>query len=161
MIPTRNLLLIIAFAFCGFVHAQEPTVTITLTVDTDLLGDDRKAPGGCTFTVVPEDKVVVNDPNDPKKFTIMVDSSDVIEWQGITTAGENVKIKRITFISGTNILGSPFEKGVRRNGREKVEVKPDQNTPRGSDFVYGIRFKTKADFLFYYEIDPKIKVGNQ
>jgi hypothetical protein len=161
MMPLKNLLLILAFAFYGFIQAQEPTVTITLTVDTDLLGDDRRSPGGCTFTVVPKDKVVVNDPNDPKTFTIMVDSTDVIEWQGISTSGEAVKIKRITFISGTNIIGSQFVKGNRSNGKEMVKVKPNRNTPSDKDFEYGIRFKTKADIFFYYEIDPKIKVGNQ
>ena len=158
---TKIRMLLLALAFCGFVQAQEPTVTITLTVDTDLLGEDRQSPGGCTFTVVPADKVVVNDPNDPKTFTIKVDSTDVIEWQGITTAGEEVKIKRITFIGGTNILGAQFVRGDRSNGKEKVKVKPNGNTPRNQDFEYGIRFKTKADLFFYYEIDPKIKVGNQ
>ena len=157
MIPTKNLLLILAFAFCGFMQAQEPTVTITLTVNMDSLGDDRKAPGGCTFTVVPADKVLVNDPNDPKKFTIKVDSTDVIEWQGITTAGENVNIKNIRFIRGTNILGSDSKKGTRKNGREKVKVKPNGNT-NGKDFEYGIRFKT--GIFSSYEIDPRIKVGN-
>ena len=161
MNTTRIRMLLLALAFCGYVQAQEPTVTITLTVDTDLLGDDRKAPGGCTFTVVPADKVLVNDPNDPKSFAIKVDSTDIIEWQGISTTGEEVKIKRITFIGGTNILGAPFVKGDQSNGKEKVKTKPNRNTPRDKDFEYSIRFKTKADLFFFYEIDPKIKVGNQ
>jgi hypothetical protein len=163
MKTTKKLLLILALAFCGFMQAQEATdtVVITLTVNTDSLGDDRQSPGGCTFTVVPADKVLVNDPNNPKTFTIQVDSTDVIEWQGITTNGEDVKIKRITFIGGTNILGSGFVKGDRSNGKEKVKVKPNRKTPRDKDFEYSIRFKTKGELFSFYEIDPRIKVGNQ
>lgn len=157
MKTTKMLFLMLGLAFFGFMQAQEATVTITLTVDTDLLGDDRKAPGGCTFTVFPADKVLINDPNDPKTFTIQVDSTDVIEWQGITTSGDEVKIKRITFLGGTNILGANFVRGSSNNGKEKVIVKPNRSTPRDMDFVYGIRFKIKNKILFY-EIDPTIKV---
>jgi hypothetical protein len=161
MRTTKNQILILALAFCSIMQAQEATVTITLTVDTEMLGNDRKAPGGCTFTVVPADKVVVNDPNDPKSFAIQIDSTDVIEWEGISTDGEEVKIKRITFLGGTNIFGSNVVKGSNSNGTEKVKAQPNKKTPRDKDYEYGIRFKIKGELFSFYEIDPRIKVGNQ
>ena len=150
-------ILLLAFSFLGFVHAQEPTVIITLIVDTAALGNDRDAPGGCTFTVAPADKVIMNDPNDPKSFTILVEESDIIEWQGTTTAGDDVKIKKIGFIGGTEIFGSNNIYGRNENGKEKVKAKPIKKTPPGQDYVYGIRFK--PDGFSNYNLDPKIRVG--
>ena len=159
MKTTKNRMLLLALAFFGFVQAQEPTVTITLTVDTEFLGDDRKAPGGCTFTVVPADRVVVNDPNDPKTFTIKVEESDVIEWQGTTTTGGDVRIKKIDFIAGTDIFDTNPVRGRNSNGKEKVKAKPNKKTPPGKDYEYSITFK--PDSLQTYKIDPRIKVGSQ
>lgn len=155
---TRNLALLFAILSFGLVTAQEPTVVITLTVDTDALGDDRNAPGGCTFTVVPASKVLVNDPNDPKTFTIQVMESDVIEWQGITTTGAEVKMKKINFIGGTQIFNSNPVRGRNSNGREKIKAKPNRNTPPGRNYEYSITFK--PDGFQTYKIDPRIKVGN-
>jgi hypothetical protein len=159
MKTTKNRMLLLALAFFGFVQAQEPTVTITLTVDTLSLGDDRKAPGGCTFTVVPADRVVVNDPNDPKTFTIKVEESDVIEWQGTTKTGGDVRIKKIDFIAGTDIFDTNPVRGRNSNGKEKVKAKPNKKTPPGKDYEYSITFK--PDGLQTYKIDPRIKVGIQ
>ncbi|WP_047418296.1 hypothetical protein [Cellulophaga sp. Hel_I_12] len=153
----KNILLLLAFTFLSFAQAQEPTVIITLTVDTSALGDDRDAPGGCTFTVTPADKLVFNDPNDPKAFTIAVDESDLIEWQGITTTGDDVKIKKISFIGGTEIFGSSNINGRNSNGKEKVKAKPNKKTPPGKDYEYSINFK--PDGFKFYQIDPKIRVG--
>ncbi len=152
-------MLLLAFSFLGFVQAQEPTVIITLIVDTAALGNERNAPGGCTFTVVPQDKIIVNDPNDPKSFTIAVDETDVIEWQGVTSTGEDVKIKKISFIGGTEIFGSNNIYGRIENGMEKVKAMPNKNTPPGQDYEYGIRFKPEG--FSFYNLDPKIRVGSQ
>ncbi|WP_235295807.1 hypothetical protein [Portibacter marinus] len=160
MNPLKNLLLLSVLLLCGKLQAQTPTVFITLTVDTTLLGNDRNAPGGCTFSVEPADKLVFNDPNNPKLFTIQVDSSDVIEWQGKTTGDVEVKIRRISFIRGTNIFDSEIVKGTMINGKEKVKANPKRNTLEDKDYEYSIRFKMKGDFFKFYEIDPKIKVGN-
>tara|TARA_R110001606_G_scaffold122864_1_gene255971 strand:+ start:2315 stop:2803 length:489 start_codon:yes stop_codon:yes gene_type:complete len=155
----RFLIAILSFSYLGSVHAQDPTVTITLTVDTSLLGDDRDAPGGCTFNVVPADKILVNDPNNPKTFSIRVEESDIIEWQGFTTTGGEVKMKKITFIGGTDIFESNPVKGQNSNGKEKIKAKPNKKTPAGKDYEYSIRFK--PDGFKFYDIDPRIKVGNQ
>lgn len=156
---TRNIALLFAILSFGLVTAQEPTVVITLIVDTDALGDDRNAPGGCTYTVVPADRIVINDPNDPKTFTIQVTESDVIEWQGITTTGAEVKMKKINFIAGTEIFDSNPVRGRNSNGREKIKAKPNKITPPGRDFEYSITFK--PDGFQTYEIDPRIRVGSQ
>tara|TARA_R110000744_G_scaffold86450_1_gene168985 strand:+ start:600 stop:1088 length:489 start_codon:yes stop_codon:yes gene_type:complete len=155
----RFLIAILCFSYLGSVYAQDPTVTITLTVDTSLLGDDKDAPGGCTFIVVPADKVLVNDPNNPKTFSIKVEESDIIEWQGITTAGGEVEIKRIKHVGGTNIFDSTNIYGRIHNGKEKVKAKPNKKTPRDADYVYSIKFKPVGFRTFV--LDPKIKVGNQ
>ena len=152
-------ILLLAFSLLGFVQAQEPTVIITLTVDTAALGNDRDAPGGCTFTVAPVDKVIMNDPNDPKSFTILVEESDVIEWQGVTTTGDDVKIKKISFIGGTEIFGSNNIFGRNENGKEKVKAKPNKKTLPGEDYEYSIRFK--PDGFSNYDLDPRIRVGIQ
>ena len=154
----RNFALLFAILSYGLVTAQEPTVVITLTVATDALGDDRNAPGACTFTVVPASKVVVNDPNNPKTFTIKVEESDVIEWQGVTTTGGEVKMKKVTFIGGTDIFNSN-PGGRNSNGKEKIKAKPNKKTPPGKDYEYSIRFK--PDGFKFYEIDPRIRVGSQ
>lgn len=159
MKTTKNFMLLLALSFFGFVQAQEPTVIITLTVDTAALGNDRDAPGGCTFTVTPADRIIVNDPYDPKSFTISVDESDVIEWQGVTTTGGDVKMKKISFIGGTEIFDSRTINGRSENGKEKVKAKPNKKTPPGQDYEYSIRFK--PDGFSFYEIDPKIRVGSQ
>ncbi|MET6989124.1 hypothetical protein [Sediminicola arcticus] len=159
MKTTKNIVLLFLFSFFGYVQAQEPTVIITLTVDTAALGDERDAPGGCTFTVTPANKVIVNDPNDPKSFTILVEETDVIEWQGITTTGDDVKIKKISFIGGTEIFGSNNIYGRNENGKEKVKAKPNKKTPPGQDYEYSIRFK--PDGFSNYDLDPKIRVGIQ
>ena len=157
----KTILALTAFylSFFGYSYGQEPTVTITLKVDTTLLGNDRNAPGGCEFIVEPSSVVIVNDPNDPKTFAINVSEDDIIEWQGITTTGQDVKIKKIKFIGGTEIFGSGTVNGQSRNGKEKVKAKPIRTTPSGKDYEYSIRFKTKG--MPYYVIDPKIKVRNQ
>ena len=155
----KNIILLLAFSFFGFVQAQEPTVIITLTVDATALGNERDAPGGCTFTVTPANKLVYNDPNNPKAFTIAVEETDVIEWQGITTTGDDVRIKKISFIRGTEIFGSNNIYGRNENGKEKVKAKPNKKTPPGQDYEYSIRFK--PDGFSNYDLDPKIRVGIQ
>ncbi|ALM08840.1 hypothetical protein SB49_14320 [Sediminicola sp. YIK13] len=150
-------ILLLTFSFLGFVQAQEPTVIITLTVDTAALGNDHDAPGGCSFTVSPADKVFLNDPNDPKSFTILVEESDIIEWQGITTTGDDVKIKKISFIGGIEIFGSNNIFGRNENGKEKVKAKPNRRTPPGQDYIYAIRFR--PDGFSNYNLDPRIRVG--
>tara|TARA_R110002051_G_scaffold102650_2_gene174077 strand:- start:763 stop:1242 length:480 start_codon:yes stop_codon:yes gene_type:complete len=159
MKTTKTIILLLAFCFFGFVQSQEPTVIITLTVDTAALGSDRDNPGGCTFTVIPANKGIVNDPNDPKSFTILVEETDVIEWQGITTTGDNVRIKKIGFIAGTEIFGSNNIYGRTENGKEKVKAKPNKKTPPGNDYEYSVRFK--PDGFSNYNLDPKIRVGIQ
>ena len=159
MKTTRNIALLFAILSYGLVSAQEPTVVITLTVDTSALGENRKAPGGCTYTVVPADRIVVNDPTDPKAFTIQVNESDVIEWQGITTTGGEVKMKKINFVKGTQIFNSNPVRGRNSNGKEKIKAKPNKKTPPGKDFEYSITFK--PDGFQTYEIDPRIRVGTQ
>lgn len=92
-------------------------------------------------------------------FTIAVDESDVIEWQGITTTGDDVKIKKIGFIGGTEIFGSRNINGRISNGKEKVKAKPNKKTPPGKDYEYSINFK--PDGFKFYQIDPKIRVRSQ
>ena len=108
---------------------------------------------------MPADKVLVNDPNNPKTFSIKVEESDIIEWQGITTAGGEVEIKRIKHVGGTNIFDSTNIYGRIHNGKEKVKAKPNKKTPRDADYVYSIKFKPVGFRTFV--LDPKIKVGNQ
>lgn len=153
----KNIILLLACCFFGYAQAQEPTVIITLTVDTAALGSDSDAPGGCTFKVTPANKVVVNDPNNPKSFTILVEETDVIEWQGITTTGGDVRIKKISYIGGTEIFGSNNIYGRNENGQEKVKAKPNKKTFPGQDYEYSIRFK--PDGFSNYNLDPKIRVG--
>ena len=121
------------------------------------LGNDPEAPGGCTFTVDPPSAVIVNDPANPKSFTIEVNDGATIIWEGATTLGEEVKIKKISYVSGTEIFDRKTIYGKIKDGKEKVTGKALKKTPEGRDFEYLIRFKAPDDSK-KFTIDPKIKV---
>ena len=147
------------FLFCSLSFGQAGDhVVITLTVDTSQLGDDRKAPGGCTLTATPASVVVPGD-NNPKMFTIQVEDGDEVEWEGITQDGKEVKIKKIGYIKGINIFDSRNIAGKMKNGKEKVNAKIKRKTAHGLDYEYLIEFKVQG--FGKYTLDPKIKVGGQ
>lgn len=159
MKTTKKPLTILVFSllyFCGIGYGQDPTVTITLFVDTAELGTNNDAPGGCTFKVDPPSAIVTNDPNDPKTFTIKVNDGDTVVWEGITTSDKDVKMKKITYIKGTEIFKSKSIKGETKDGKEKVKAKAIKKTLKDKDFEYLIRFR--VDGFGNYKIDPKIQV---
>ncbi len=132
------------------------SVTITLTVNTDNLGSDNDAPGGCTLSATPSNVVIVDDGN-PKNFTIEVPVGTEITWEGITQNGEEVMIRRIRYLGGMNIFNSASIPGNIINGLEKVRANPVRRTPRDMDYSYGITFRVRG--FGRYNLDPKIRVN--
>ncbi len=150
---------LLLFLFCALSFGQtSESVKILLTVDTSLLGEDSKAPGGCTLTATPESVVIPGESN-PKMFTIVVQDGADIEWEGVTQDGEEVKIKKIGFLKGINIFDSRNIFGKIKDGKEKVNAKIKRKTAPGLDYEYLIEFKVQG--VGKYTLDPKIKVGGQ
>jgi len=158
-LTTNLLLFLLSFCFNGISQSTNE-YTVTLTVDLDELGDDPDAPGGCTFTVDPATALLVNDPANPKSFAIAVNDGATITWEGATTSGEEVQIKKISYLSGTEIFNRKTIYGKIKEGKEKVTGKALRKTPEGQDFEYLIRFKAPGNPK-KFTIDPKIKVGGQ
>jgi len=134
---------------------QTDTVVITLTVDTAQLGNDRNNPGGCTLSATPA-SVVIFDDGDPKTYTIKVEKGTEIIWEGVTTDGDDIKIKNITYVEGTNIFNSNSIPGKVQNGKEKVKGKARRKTAKDKDYVYKIKFR--VDEFGNFTLDPKIRV---
>ncbi|MGB5646244.1 hypothetical protein [Muriicola sp.] len=149
------LLLLLLFYSLSYGQGTDPVV-ITLTVDTEQLGNDRNMPGGCTLTAVPSSVVISTDSN-PKSFTIQVKDGTEIEWVGVTTKGEDVKIKNIKWIRGINIFNKTNIPGQNSGGKEKVKDKIKRKTATDMDYEYLIEFKVQREGK--YTLDPKIKVN--
>lgn len=154
---TFNLPLILLFLFCSISFGQSNNlVVITLTVNTAELGSNRNAPGGCTLTANPASAIIFDDGN-PKLFTIEVPNGTEIEWDGITTDGKDVKIKKIGYVKGINIFNKTNIPGTISGGKEKVKDKVKRKTPEGMEYEYLIDFKIKGFGRF--TLDPRIKVN--
>jgi hypothetical protein len=149
-----GVLLLFFFISFSFGQGSAPVV-ITLTVDASKLGNDRNDPGGCTLSAIPA-SVVIYDAGDPKSFTIEVEQGTDIEWEGITTDGTPIDIKKIVRKGGTNVFNTRGIDGKPDRGRDKVKAKIMHKTAPGKDYSYKIRFNGK-DFG-NYRLDPKIKV---
>ncbi|MBT8283165.1 MAG: hypothetical protein KJO86_05460 [Muriicola sp.] len=139
----------------GNYSCESETVVITLTVDTAQLGNDRNNPGGCSLSATPASVVIVDD-GDPKTFTIRVDKGTQLTWEGVTTTGDDIKMKNITYVKGTNIFNRNSIPGKVRNGKEKVKGKARRKTAKDKDYVYKIKFK--VDEFGNFTLDPKIRV---
>ena len=149
--------LILLILFCSISFGQTNNlVVITLTVDTAELGNNRNAPGGCTLTANPASAVIFDDGN-PKLFTVEVPNGTDIEWEGITTDGEDVKIKKIGYVKGINIFNRSSIPGTISGGKEKVKDKVKRKTAPGMEYEYLIEFKVKGFKKF--TLDPRIKVN--
>lgn len=145
----------LVMTFCAAYGQTTDTVTITLMVDTDSLGTDSNAPGGCSFSANPPSIVIV-DNGDPKAFTVEIPLGTTVIWEGITQEEEEVKIKKIGYLRGMNIFNSVNIPGRINNGREKVEARTVRATPSEMDYTYQIEFKVPG--IGRYTLDPKIRV---
>jgi hypothetical protein len=151
---STTLLLLI---FCAVQYGQNTdTVTITLTVDTSQLGDDRNAPGGCTLSAVPN-SVVISDDGNPKNFAIQIKNGTELIWEGYSKSGKDVKIKKIGYVKGINIFDRNNIPGTNIGGKEKVKAKAKRKTATDLDYEYLIEFRIKG--FGRYTLDPRIKVN--
>ncbi len=152
---------IMSFAFSNISYGQAVTTrTITLEVDTELL-NNQNAAQVCTFTASSNTTVLANDPSNAENFTIEANVGDIIEWQGIAKQPSNdiINIRMIFAESGPPIFRDPFRSGSRGNGQAD-KVRDTIIAVTGFEvFKYKIFFKV-GDTGAMYQIDPKIKVGD-
>ncbi len=148
------LLCLLVFTTC---KKEKDPVIVTLTVNTSQLGEQLVDPPGCTLSATPSSVVIFDDGN-PKNFTILVKDGTEIEWEGVTSDGGDVDIKKIIYKGGTNIFDKDSIPGIDDKGKEKVKVKVKRKTALNNDYVYKIKFKVKNKERIQM-IDPKIQVN--
>jgi hypothetical protein len=144
-------------------YAQTTTKhTITLVVKkADIARSNPSA--ACYFEVSEGTKLLPNPSGSSKEFGFEAAVNDSIIWEGKTTKGEFVKIKKIKYNKKVNnktkIFNSDAIRGKYYNGREKVKGKVMKSTENLPDFIYDITFKVNGKGRSY-TIDPRIKIGD-
>ena len=117
----------------------------------------------CYFEVSENTKLLPNPSGSSKEFGFEAIVNDSIIWEGRTTDGEFVKIKKIKYNKKVNnktkIFSSDYLRGKEYNGREKVKGKVMKSTENLPDFIYDITFKVNGKGRAF-TIDPKIKIGD-
>jgi len=136
--------------------------TITLVVKkADITRSNPSA--ACYFEVSKGTKLLPNPSGSSKDFGFEAFVNDSIIWEGRTTEGEFIKIKKIKYNKKVNnktkIFGSDALRGKEYKGREKVKGKVIKSTKNLPDFIYDITFKING-MGRSYTIDPKIKIGD-
>lgn len=147
---------LLLICFGTSLYSQGASHVIILTVDTEVLNQDDPA-AACTFNVANESVTVVEVSEPAKDFTILVKPEDFVEWEGVTTSGEEVDIEMIEFKSGgksKNIFAKTKNKGAKKNGaKKKVKEKVKKNAAN-KEYIYAIHFMVDGEI---YQFDPKIK----
>ena len=155
----RNLLGIALLLICfgTNLYGQDDNHIIILNVDTENLDPDNPA-AACYFSVEDESITVVEVSEPAKEFTILVKPEDFVEWEGVTTSGEEVDIEMIEFRTGgksKNIFSNAKKIGEKKNGaKKKVKQKVKKNT-KNKEYRYAIQFTVDGEI---YKFDPKIRV---
>ena len=147
------LMAIVLFLLSSNSYAQE-THTLTLYVDTDSINEDNKE----TTCYIERKDVSIKD------YTTQVNLEDKIIWVGGSLNGnDKVKIKKIRYVSGAEILKNNklinclFSQKVRG----KVNKKDKFDLTKGNVETYSIEFKVKRrgrsneNFI----VDPKLQIG--
>ncbi|MBT8264627.1 MAG: hypothetical protein KJN75_04770 [Muriicola sp.] len=153
--------------FFGTVTAAyaQTTIVRTITLVVNKAEVTRSNPSAaCYFEVSKGTTLLPNPSGSSKDFGFEALVNDSIVWEGKTTDGDYVKIKKIKYNKKVNnktkIFKSDDLRGRLYNGREKVKGKIIKSTENLPDFIYDITFKIKGRGRSY-TIDPKIKVGGQ
>ena len=155
----RHLLGIALLLICfgPSLYSQGATHVIILTVDTEELSQDDPA-AASTFDVADEEVTIVEVSEPAKDFTILVDSEDFVEWEGVTTTGETIDIEMIEFRAvgnSQNIFSKARKKGKRNNGSKKKVKEKVLGNAANKEYSYAIQFTVDGEM---YQFDPKIKV---
>ncbi|TFG76585.1 MAG: hypothetical protein E4H26_04370 [Flavobacteriales bacterium] len=105
----------------------------------------------------------VENPGSLEDFTIVIDVSDEIEWEGVSTSGEIVDIEDIDIVDDRDLPNSDkiFKKNRSNRGKKKVKVKIKDNKKedaKGRSYKYKISYSLGSNDPI--EIDPVIKVKN-
>ena len=130
---------------------------IILKVDTAELTQEDPA-AACTFGVADESVTEVLDRSSAKTFTILVRPKDNVEWEGVTTSGEEIDIEMIVYKEGgnsKNIFSGKKKEGKSNNGAKKKVKQKVKGNAKGKVYTYAIQFKVAGEM---YEFDPKIEV---
>jgi len=136
--------------------------TITLVVKKGEI--TRSNPSAACYFEVSKGTILLPNPSGSSKdFGFEATVNDSIIWEGKTSDGEYVKIKKIKYNKKVNnktkIFGSDILRGKDYKGREKVKGKVIKSTKNLPDFIYDITFKING-MGRSYTIDPKIKIGD-
>lgn len=151
----------LSFGFSSISFGQAVTTrTITLEVPTDVLTTRNEAQV-CTLTASGNTTVSVNDPSNAENFTIEANVGDIIVWNGIARepSDDVINIKMIFAESGPPVFRDPFRNGSRGNGQSDTVRDTIVNVTGEQVFKYKIFFKV-GETGPMYQIDPKIKVGD-
>ena len=151
------LIVLTLLTFSSASFAQELHV-ITLNVDTNELNNDNK---DAAFSFSVSEGTQVENIDDPKKFTILVQANDDIEWVGSSSSGAAVSIDEIEIVEDETkpnrekIFRKNKTPGKTNNGKKKVKAKVKDRS-KGNTYKYIIRFSIGASA---FDIDPGVKVG--
>ena len=155
----RNLagIALLLICFGTNLYGQGANHIIILTVDAAELTQEDPA-AACFFNVADGNVTIVEVSEPAKDFTILVKPDDYVEWEGVTTSGEEVDIEMIEFRAvgnSQNIFNTNRGQGRNENGSKKKVKQKVIGNARGMEYSYAIEFTVAGET---YQFDPKIKV---
>lgn len=148
---------LLLFCFITGLYGQGANHIIILAVDTENL-DSNDPAAACSFGVADETITEVLDRSSAKNFTILVQSDDFVEWEGVTTSGEEIDIEMIEYRevgNSINIFNGNRKRGRNENGSKKKVKQKVKGNAKGKEYSYAIEFSVAGEM---YQFDPKIKV---